>query len=101
MLVITDRDDNSTVFQLAEERNILCNAADDPEQCRFSFGSVVSRGDLTLGISTNGIAPALAVRLRERFEREFGDEYAQFLAHYSVTYEMKSTPALRTFGAQT
>ena len=79
-LVITDQDDNSEMFRLAEERNVLCNSVDDPEYCRFSFGSVVPRGDLTIAISTNGIAPALAVRLRERFEREIGEEYQRFLA---------------------
>ena len=80
LLVITDLDDNSVVYRAAEQRNVLCNAADDPDFCRFSFGSVVSRGDLTVAVSTNGIAPGLAVRLRERFEREFGDEYEQFLS---------------------
>lgn len=79
-LVITDHEDNSEIFRLAEERNLLCNAVDDPERCRFSFGSVISRGDLTLSISTNGIAPALAVRLRERFEKELGEEYASLVA---------------------
>ncbi|MFZ0593262.1 MAG: bifunctional precorrin-2 dehydrogenase/sirohydrochlorin ferrochelatase [Bryobacteraceae bacterium] len=78
-LVITDRKDNSEIFRLAEERNVLCNAVDDPERCRFSFGSIVSRGDLMLAISTNGIAPALAVRLRERFEKELGEEYASLV----------------------
>jgi siroheme synthase-like protein len=80
LLVITDCDDNAEIFRLAEARNVLCNAVDDPEHCRFSFGSVVSRNDLTLAISTNGVAPALAVRLRERLERELGEEYSQFIA---------------------
>ncbi len=80
LLVITDHEDNSDVFRLAEERNVLCNAADDPAHCRFSFGSVVARDDLTVAISTNGIAPALAVRLRQHLERELGHEYAQFVA---------------------
>jgi siroheme synthase-like protein len=80
LLVITDQDDNSKVFRLAEERNVLCNAADDPAFCRFSFGSVVARDNLTVAISTNGIAPALAVRIRERLEQEFGHEYAEFVA---------------------
>ena len=79
-LVITGQDDNSEVFRLAEERNILCNAVDDPEHCRFSFGSVHRRGDLTVAISTNGWAPALAVRLRQQLEREIGPEYGDFLA---------------------
>jgi precorrin-2 dehydrogenase / sirohydrochlorin ferrochelatase len=82
-LVITDRADNSEVFRLAEERRILCNAVDDPDHCRFSFGSVIPRGDLTVAVSTNGVAPALAVRLRERFEREIGEEYQRFLATLS------------------
>lgn len=79
-LVISDRDDNSEIFRLAEERNVLCNSVDDPENCRFSFGSIHRRGELTIAISTNGWAPAVAVRLRQRFEREIGPEYTAFLA---------------------
>lgn len=79
-LVITDHEDNSEIFRLAEEQSILCNSVDDPEYCRFSFGSIHRRGELTIAISTNGWAPGLAVRLRERFEREIGPEYTSFLA---------------------
>jgi siroheme synthase-like protein len=80
LLVITDQHDNSEVFRLAEQQNILCNAVDDPEHCRFAFGSVHRQGDLTIAVSTNGWAPALAVRLREQIEREIGPEYAALLA---------------------
>jgi siroheme synthase-like protein len=79
-LVITSLPDNSEVFRLCEERNILCNAVDDPEHCRFSFGSVHRDGDLSIAISTNGVAPALAVRLREQIQRTVGPEYGEFLA---------------------
>jgi precorrin-2 dehydrogenase/sirohydrochlorin ferrochelatase len=79
-LVITALEDNSEVFRLAEERNVLCNAVDDPEHCHFSFGSVHRSGDLTIAISTNGAAPALAVRLRERFAHEIGPEYGLLVA---------------------
>jgi siroheme synthase-like protein len=79
-LVIAARNADGKIFRLAEERNVLCNTVDDPAHCRFSFGSVVSRDDLVLAISTNGVAPALAVRLRERLEQEFGAEYAEFVA---------------------
>jgi siroheme synthase-like protein len=78
-LVITSLPDNAGIFRLCEERNILCNAVDDPEHCRFSFGSVHRDGDLTIAVSTNGVAPALAVRLRERIDREIGPEYGEFL----------------------
>jgi siroheme synthase-like protein len=79
-LVITDREENSEIFQLAEQQNVLCNSVDDPENCRFSFGSIHRRGELTIAISTNGWAPAVAVRLRERLERDIGPEYTAFLA---------------------
>lgn len=74
-LVIADLEDNSAVFHLCEERGILCNSVDDPEHCRFSFGAVHRRGDLSIAISTNGWAPALAVRLKEKFQNEIGPEY--------------------------
>jgi siroheme synthase-like protein len=77
-LVITAGKNNSKIFELAERRNILCNASDDPDRCRFSFGSVVERGDLRIAIGTNGAAPALAVRLKEKIEREIGAEYGLF-----------------------
>lgn len=78
-LVICDLEDNSEVFRLAEEQRILCNSVDDPEHCRFSFGSLHRSGELTIAISTNGVAPAVAVRLREKFEREIGPEYGALL----------------------
>jgi precorrin-2 dehydrogenase len=74
-LVIADLGSNGLVFRLCEERGILCNSVDDPEHCRFSFGAVHRRGDLTIAISTNGGAPALAVRLKEKFQREIGPEF--------------------------
>src|SRR5258708_1729065 len=79
-LAITDRNDNGEIFRMAEERGVLCNAVDDPEHCRFSFGSVHRQGDLTIAISTNGVAPAIAVRLREWLAREIGPEYADLLS---------------------
>jgi precorrin-2 dehydrogenase / sirohydrochlorin ferrochelatase len=79
-LVITSLADNSEVFRLCEERKILCNAVDDPEHCRFSFGSVHRDGDLSIAISTNGVAPAVAVRLREQIQRAIGPGYGELLA---------------------
>jgi siroheme synthase-like protein len=78
-LVITDREDNAEIFAQAEARSILCNSVDDPENCRFSFGSLHRQGDLTMAISTNGWAPAVAVRLKEWLQREVGPEYGELL----------------------
>ena len=79
-LVIADLEDNSAIFELAESRGILCNCVDDPEHCRFSFGSLHRQGELTIAISTNGWAPAVAVRIKEWLQREIGPEVGDFLA---------------------
>ena len=78
-LVVTCSQRNAEIFRMAEASNVLCNSVDDPANCRYSYGSVHRSGDLTIGISTNGIAPAIAVRLKQRFQREIGPEYGEFL----------------------
>jgi precorrin-2 dehydrogenase / sirohydrochlorin ferrochelatase len=56
---------NRAVYAEAREKEILCNAVDDPPFCDFYFPSVVKRGDLQIAISTAGESPALAMRLRK------------------------------------
>ncbi len=72
-------DENLRIYREAEDLGILVNVMDDIPHANFSFGSMVKRGPLTISISTSGAAPTLAVRLRERFEKEFGNEYEIFL----------------------
>lgn len=67
-LVILAVNDEITATQLLEkahERNLLVNVADTPELCDFYLSSVVQKGDLKIGISTNGKSPTIAKRLRE------------------------------------
>jgi precorrin-2 dehydrogenase/sirohydrochlorin ferrochelatase len=81
MAIVADYegDTNKKVYQEAKERGILVNVMDDIPHANFAFGSIVKRGPLTISISTSGAAPALSVRLRQRFEEEFGPEYGYFL----------------------
>lgn len=72
-------DENERIYREAEDLGILVNVMDDIPNANFSFGSIVKRGKLTISISTSGAAPTLSVRLRERFEEEFGTEYEAFL----------------------
>lgn len=67
------------VWKETRERNALVNTVDDVPHCDFIAPAVVRRGDLAVAISTNGKAPALAVRLRQRLQSELGDEHARFL----------------------
>jgi precorrin-2 dehydrogenase / sirohydrochlorin ferrochelatase len=92
---------NERVFREAEEEGILVNVMDDIPHCTFTFGSLVKRGHLTISVSTSGAAPTLAVRLRQKFEKEFGHEYAPFLefmqqlrgpmASYYPEFEIRKT----------
>jgi uroporphyrin-III C-methyltransferase/precorrin-2 dehydrogenase/sirohydrochlorin ferrochelatase len=56
------------VADAAAQRCIFVNAADDPDAASAYLGSVVRRSGVTLAISTNGCAPALAALLREAVE---------------------------------
>ena len=81
-LVIGATDNQELNFNIhaeAEQRGLLCNIADHPKACNFILPSIVNRGDLVIAISTSGKSPAFAKRLRKHLEKEFGDEYAEFL----------------------
>jgi len=70
---------NAAVRVDANRAGIWVNVADEPEACDFFAPAVVRRGDLTIAVSTNGASPALARRIREQLEAEFGPEYAEAL----------------------
>ena len=75
-----DRQVQAMVHREAEARGILVNVADVPEFCSFILPARVQRGDLSIAVSTSGASPALAKRIRERLEGEFGPEYGPLLA---------------------
>ncbi len=61
-------DVNRRVAEEAERRQVFVNAVDDPSNASVYLGGVVRRGGVTLGISTDGAAPALAGLLREALD---------------------------------
>ncbi|HYN15364.1 MAG TPA: bifunctional precorrin-2 dehydrogenase/sirohydrochlorin ferrochelatase [Terriglobales bacterium] len=70
---------SESVFREADARGILCNAVDEPERCHFYYPAIVRRGPLQIAISTAGLSPALAGRLRAELEAQFGPEYERWL----------------------
>jgi precorrin-2 dehydrogenase/sirohydrochlorin ferrochelatase len=70
---------NHAVYEEALRRNVLCNAVDDPPNCDFYFGSVVTRGDLQIAISTAGESPALAQRLRREIDEQLPRDLGPWL----------------------
>lgn len=71
-----DRAVNAAVAAAARSKGIPVNAADDPEHCTFIVPAIVTRGDLTVAISTGGRSPAAARLVKERISEVLGDEYA-------------------------
>jgi uroporphyrin-III C-methyltransferase / precorrin-2 dehydrogenase / sirohydrochlorin ferrochelatase len=58
-------DVNRQVGTAAERRHVFVNAVDDPNHATAYLGGVVRRDGVTVAISTDGHAPALAGLLRE------------------------------------
>jgi siroheme synthase-like protein len=74
-----DRALNARVVTEARAARILTQAVDDIPYCDFFAVSIVRRGDLQLGISTNGRSPASARWMRERLDADLSAEYGDLL----------------------
>jgi siroheme synthase-like protein len=59
---------------MVRRKNVLINVADTPDLCDFYLGSVVTKGNLKIGISTNGKSPTIAKRMREYLEEALPDD---------------------------
>lgn len=70
---------NHAIYREAQVRGILCNVVDDPPHCDFYYPAVVRRGQLQIAVSTAGLSPALAQRIRKQLEAEFSPTYASWL----------------------
>ena len=82
------KETNRKVAKEAGRVGALVNVVDDPEPSDFIVPSVVRRGDLAIAISTGGMSPALARKIRTRLEDSFGEEYALLV---SLVEEVRST----------
>ena len=80
VICATDNEDlNLQVSRDAGKYNMLCNIADRPEACNFILPALVKRGDLVIAVSTSGKSPAFAKKIRKDLEKQYGNEYADFL----------------------
>lgn len=70
---------NKQVWAAAQEKAILANIADTPELCDFYLGSIVTKGNLKIAISTNGQSPTFAKRFREMLEELLPDSIDDIL----------------------
>ena len=75
-----DRDLDHRIATDARERRILVNTVDDIPFCDWSAPAILRRGDLTISVATAGIAPAVAVRVRDQVAELVGPEYGELLS---------------------
>lgn len=76
-----DNDDDAAVFAAAARAaGVPVNVIDKPAFCDFSFGSIVNRSPLVIGISTDGAAPVFAQAVRTRIEALLPQGFAAWAA---------------------
>jgi uroporphyrin-III C-methyltransferase/precorrin-2 dehydrogenase/sirohydrochlorin ferrochelatase len=64
-----DDDDEAACFAAAARAaGVPVNVIDRPAFCDFTFGAIVNRSPLVIGVSTDGAAPAFAQAIRARVE---------------------------------
>ena len=78
------RDLNKEVHRLAKAKGKIINVADTPELCDFYLGSIVTRGNLKVAISTNGKSPTFAKRFRQLLEKILPEETNDLLTHLKI-----------------
>jgi siroheme synthase-like protein len=81
-----DAGERAAVAREARARRALVNVIDDIPNCDYAAPAIVRRGELLLAIGTGGASPALARKLRERFQTEFGPEWSEVL---TVLHEVR------------
>ncbi len=75
---------NHQVHRAAKAQGKLVNVADTPDLCDFYLGSIVTRGDLKVAISTNGKSPTFAKRFRQVLEEVLPNDTHDLLANLKV-----------------
>jgi precorrin-2 dehydrogenase/sirohydrochlorin ferrochelatase len=87
-----NRAENKKIAAAAKEKSILINVADTPDLCDFYLGSIVTRGDLKVAISTNGKSPTFAKRFREFLESILPEHTEQLIENlHSIRNNLNSS----------
>lgn len=79
-IAASDREEvNEAVSRLCMEKGILVNVVDDKDKCGFLFPSLVKEGALTIGVSTGGASPRIAMTVRDRAASELPGHMEEIL----------------------
>lgn len=77
--VHASKDVQQAVYADALANGCLVNVAGAPELSNFGIPSVMRRGPLQIAVSTAGVAPVLAKRVREELKERYAEEWAAYV----------------------
>jgi len=66
---------NLFIGSWCRDHHILVNVIDAPEECSFLFPSVVKKGDISIGINSDGKSPVVSKKIRQEIEEMIPDYY--------------------------
>jgi len=73
-----DDGEAATFAAAARAAGVPVNVIDKPAFCDFSFGSIVNRSPLVIGVSTDGAAPVFAQAIRAKLEALLPQGFARW-----------------------
>lgn len=94
LVLLTEKDhpDNARWAAHFRSQGIPVNVSDQPELCDFRFPSLITKGGLSIGIATDGRAPALSALLREHIESGLPDDLEAILdTAAALTAQLRET----------
>lgn len=75
-----DNDGAAAFCRAARAAGVPVNVIDQPDFCDFTFGAIVNRSPLVIGISTDGAAPVFAQAIRGKIEALLPKAFARWTA---------------------
>lgn len=70
---------NEVIGSYCEKAQILCNVVDNSALSSFIVPAYIKRGDLVIGISTNGKSPSLAKKIKKELEEKYDDSFLEYV----------------------
>lgn len=92
LVIVSNEDEVKAIriSRLCRDRKIPVNVIDRPELCSFFFPAMITKGDLTVSVSTGGKCPAGAACLKKRIASQLPDRSDEILLWLSQNrWELK------------
>lgn len=76
---VNNKNTLEAIYTQAKQRNLLFNAVDKPEYCDFYFTSVITQGDIAIGVSSNGVSPTATQYLRDQIAKLLDNNFSELM----------------------